>query len=96
MTTETKRDSLQRPKGRGFSHASIMKINWKLEGIRMAASLMVGTASGLLVGYALPEPAPVIIAFCVTFTASMLIGIYWVNPSYKREAQAEEQAIKMN
>ena len=23
-TTETKRDSLQRPKGRGFSHASIM------------------------------------------------------------------------
>ena len=25
MTTETKRDSLQRPKGRGFSHASIMK-----------------------------------------------------------------------
>ena len=24
MTTETKRDSLQRPKGRGFSHASII------------------------------------------------------------------------
>ena len=27
MTTETKRDSLQRPKGRGFSHASIMNMN---------------------------------------------------------------------